>query len=279
MANSYIDLTRLKDSRTGLNISATSADALLLELCEAASRAIDGHCSGELVGRRHFYSRIATRVYTPAHGSRLDLPDDLLSITTLKTDDDDDLTYENTWAVNTDYELYPYNAPAENRPYWRLRTRPDGNYTFPAGHQQGVQIVGKWGFWEDLVTLTATLNEALDTSETGVDVSDGTVLAVGQTILIDSEQMYVTAISTNTLTVERAVNGTTAASHLTAATIQRYRYPRQVVTATLMMVSRWWKRKDDAFAQQLGSPDLGIVQIGRALDWDVQLLLSDFALG
>ncbi|MBF86026.1 MAG: hypothetical protein CL489_16355 [Acidobacteria bacterium] len=60
---------------------------------------------------------------------------------------------------------------------------------------------------------TSLLAEALDTSETGVDVDTGTEFAVGQVILAESEQMKITAISTNTLTVTRGFNGTTAATH------------------------------------------------------------------
>ena len=60
---------------------------------------------------------------------------------------------------------------------------------------------------------TSLLAEALDSSETGVDVDDGTEFAVDQVILVGSEQMKISAISSNTLTVTRGFNGTTAASH------------------------------------------------------------------
>ena len=56
-------------------------------------------------------------------------------------------------------------------------------------------------------------NEALDASETDVDVDEGAQFTVGDIIKIDSEMMKITAINTNTLTVTRAYNGTTAATH------------------------------------------------------------------
>ena len=59
----------------------------------------------------------------------------------------------------------------------------------------------------------------------GTLLGDGTAYDVGQTLLIDAEQLEVTAIASNTLTVVRAVNGTTAATHSNGATIQRYTYP------------------------------------------------------
>ena len=55
--------------------------------------------------------------------------------------------------------------------------------------------------------------EALDSSETGVDVDDGDYFEVGDYIRIEDEIMEVTAISTNTLTVIRGVQGSTKASH------------------------------------------------------------------
>ena len=141
-----------------------------------------------------------------------------------------------------------------------------------------LEIVGKWGFYEDLVTVAATLNEVLDTTETGIDVTAGSDFEVLQTILIDSEQMYVTAIATNTLTVERAVNGTTAATHASGAAIKRYRYPYEVVEATLMQASRLWTRRASGFANQVGFSETGIMRPWVGMDLEVQEMLTDFRL-
>jgi len=56
------------------------------------------------------------------------------------------------------------------------------------------------------------LNEALDNSETGVDVDDGSMFRVDDVVLVPStgERMLVTAISGNTLTVTRGIQGSTA---------------------------------------------------------------------
>jgi len=48
------------------------------------------------------------------------------------------------------------------------------------------------------------LNEELDISETEIDVDDGTKFSVGDIILIDTEFMYVSDVTGNTLTVTRA---------------------------------------------------------------------------
>lgn len=67
---------------------------------------------------------------------------------------------------------------------------------------------------------TTTLTEDLDSSETGVDVTAASNLGTAPyVILVDTEQMLVTSVATNTLTVTRGYNGTTAASHSNGATV------------------------------------------------------------
>ncbi len=67
---------------------------------------------------------------------------------------------------------------------------------------------------------TGATAEALDDSETGVDVATGTggYFRQGDILLIESEQMLVTSVSTDTLTVTRGYGGTTAAAHATNPT-------------------------------------------------------------
>ena len=85
------------------------------------------------------------------------LVEDLLTVTTLKTDADGDRTYESTWAT-TDYDLEPYNAPRASpaRPYTRIVTAPNGVYTFPS-IRKGIEIAGSWGF---LATTPPAVKEA-----------------------------------------------------------------------------------------------------------------------
>lgn len=65
------------------------------------------------------------------------------------------------------------------------------------------------------------LNEALDGSETAIDVLDGSVFpSVGTfRVLVDDEIMLCTARSTNTLTVVRGYEGTSATTHDSGAAI------------------------------------------------------------
>ena len=80
----------------------------------------------------------------------------------------------------------------------------------------------RWITSEHLPTF-AVLNEGLDSSETGVDVTAATAATVqnGQVIRIDDELMRVTSgAGTTTWTVERDYAGSTAATHSSGANIQ-----------------------------------------------------------
>ena len=76
---------------------------------------------------------------------------------------------------------------------------------------------GLWG-GTTAGALTTQLNEALDASETEIDVDSSTNIIAGDTILIEEELITVGTISSNTLGTgggasTRGVSGTTAATH------------------------------------------------------------------
>ena len=67
---------------------------------------------------------------------------------------------------------------------------------------------------------TTTLNGAISsTGATSVPVADASGLVATETIIVDSEHMTISSISGNTLTVTRASNSTTAATHSDGATV------------------------------------------------------------
>ena len=106
-----------------------------------------------------------------------------------------------------------------------------------------------------------------------VTVAEG--LSPGQTLSIDAEQLYVTSVSTNDLTVVRGVNGTAAAPHAEGSRITRSVYPNEITEACLLQTSRLWRRRDGGFpAAEQRRTTLG--GVSRALDPDVALLLSAY---
>lgn len=138
ITNGYTTLAELK-ARLGIATADTADDARLEGMVEAISRAID-----ELCGRRFFTtSSDETRFFTAEFVDVL-FPGDLASLTTLGTDEDGDRTYERTWAA-TDYDLYPFNAALDGKPYTDINVSPNGNYSFPTT-RKGVKLVGKFGW-------------------------------------------------------------------------------------------------------------------------------------
>ncbi len=272
MTNAYADLTTLKSSGV-LNITGAGFDDRLLALLEDVSRLIDGYCN------RHFYVLTTTRRFDGDGVSVLNVPD-LISLTTLKTDEDKDRTYELTWN-SSDYLLYPLNAEPQQpwgRPYTRVLVDVEGGSrrVFPAGGPT-VQIAGKWGYREVTQDSGADINEggSFSSTDTTLTVTDGSKFSVGDTLLIDNESLYVSAISTNDLTVARGVNGTTAAAHDDGTDISLACYPGSVVEACLLQAARLWKRKDIAYAPG-GDGRAAGSSAPAGLDAAVQRLLAPY---
>jgi len=140
MASAYCTLDQLKASLS-LTSPNTSSDELLEDVIDSVSRAIDAYCGTQ------FFAAAQVRHFTASLPYCLAV-DDLLAVTTLKTDNDGDGVYENTWAAGTDYVLEPANAQLESepRPYWRVEVRINGgHFIFPVGISRGVELDGSWG--------------------------------------------------------------------------------------------------------------------------------------
>lgn len=145
-SNAYVAVADLKEtlSLTG----ETYADNDITAAINAASRAIDGVCSGDKSLRRRFYADAdanQVRYYRPID-TKLVRIDDLITLTTLQTDDGGDGTFEDTWTVNVDFTLEPINAAADGRPYELIRAHPNGNYLFQPDFPRTVKVTGKFGW-------------------------------------------------------------------------------------------------------------------------------------
>jgi hypothetical protein len=138
-AQNYVSLEAFKHTLT--LASETFADADITVALAAASRAVD-----KAAGRRFYADASASNVryYTPADSWLLAI-DDVVTITSLKTDDAGDGTFENTWTVNVDYVAEPLNAASDSEPWTHLSVHPSGSYTFPS-YPRSVELTGKFGW-------------------------------------------------------------------------------------------------------------------------------------
>lgn len=93
-----------------------------------------------------------------------------------------------------DYFLEPANA---GPPYTRVEIDLSSAAAFTAGstHQRNIAITGVYAGAPVEEPPAGALAEALDTSETGVDVTDSAAVGVGSVIRVDDERMTVTGKS------------------------------------------------------------------------------------
>ncbi len=136
----YVELKQVKAT---LELSTnTFGDGDLRAALTAACRGIDSVC-----GRRFYLDTGAANVRYYSPFDKLLLPvDDIVAVTSLKTDPGGDGTFEQTWTVNTDYTREPLNAAADARPWSLLRAHPSGSYRFPTAYPRSVEVTGQFGW-------------------------------------------------------------------------------------------------------------------------------------
>jgi hypothetical protein len=263
---SYLNRDDFKDRNLANAAVADTTDNTKIDLVlQEVSRWMDEYCG------RNFRVYSGAMYFFAEYGDLLQLDRDLISITSLKSDSNGSGTYDQTWTT-TDYHLEPYNAAADEKPYTQIRTSPQSSRGFPAGVRKGIEITGKWGFWERL-SSAGTLAEALDDSETAIDMTAGHSIKPLMTILVGAEQMFVSEVATNALAVQRGVNGTTAATALTGAAVSKYVYPDAVSGACYIQASRILTRRNAPWGV-VGQGDMGQVQFIPRLDPDVRGFLE-----
>lgn len=268
MTKSYAPLTALTDAGylgTGL-LTNLSYGVTLLRMLENASEEIDHICF------RHFDCWEGT-YYFDGSGFVLIPNEDILSISEFKLDIDGDATFETTLAT-TDYILYP-TAGQEIFPKTYIKPTMSNKYGgFAAGIRSGVKITGVFGHGDGL-SATPYTNSGVVVNTGGISGTEvthalatnkGVYFGAGMTVRIDSEQIYITNVTTDTLTFERPMNGTAVDSHTAGVKIYIYRYPGPVVEATLILATAWWKQRENPATFMAGDSISGQYTITKDID-------------
>jgi len=131
----------LAEFKAAVGITDSTDDAALQSVLDATDTLIDLYCDR----KTGFGTASETRYYT-AEDWEYVLTDDLVSVTTLQTDDDANGTYETTWTSGTDYVLAPRNAALDGFPYTEIDTSVTWPRNFPKDVYLGVKVVGVFGF-------------------------------------------------------------------------------------------------------------------------------------
>lgn len=244
----YISLEAVKAE---LGLTGTTKDARLKRLIERASAWL------EQTTRRVFVPVTQTCVYDAPAGvsAPLWLDQDLLTATAV-SDAGGDL-------AGSEYVLYPANGVRKNR----IELASGVVWETGASPRQALSVSGLWGYSADLDATGASLAAAItSTTATTLTVSDGTLIETGWSLLIDSEQLFVVAVSGVTVTVGRGANGTTATSHSLAATIYRYVPAPAIEEATATLVTMWYAWQD---AGGVKSKTIGDYTVSYVDGWPV----------
>jgi hypothetical protein len=215
-----------------------------------------------IITRKEFAPRLETRYFDRRSDDindawdTLDLPEELMSLTSVTLADDTSLV------INTDVRMWPRGKT----PALQLQLTPSATVTWrDAGENNNdITVVGEWGYrtyydteaWQ--LSGDAVSTDAVTTSATTIKVTDADGpnyvnetprFDIGQLIKIDSEYMAVVDTDTestpNTITVIRAVRGTTAATHEVAAPISVFIPELPIIRATQLIAFFDWARRGD----------------------------------
>jgi hypothetical protein len=135
---SYATLAQFK---AAVGITDSTDDAALQNVLDATDTLIDLYCDR----KTGFGTATETRYYS-ADAYDYVLTDDLVSVTTLTTDDLADGTYSTTWTAGTDYQLTPKNYALDGWPYTGISRSAKWTKNFPKAVFLGVKVVGVFGF-------------------------------------------------------------------------------------------------------------------------------------
>jgi hypothetical protein len=236
----------------------------MFQLLLAVSQWADHYCN------RIFYPHVKT-IYLDGDASKKLLVPDLISVTTLKEDHDNDLVWSEVWAADTDYILQPHNALPTTpwgTPYTSIILSPKSGApeTFPRG-VKNFELAAKFGYREHKEDSGNDLNDAGGVTATETSLAfdgGGGAFAIGQTILMGTEQMLVVAGTTTPITVVRGINGTTAAAQADNVDMYIIRWPANLERAVLLNTARIWTR----------APAFEPFFVDADVDTDVRLLLQ-----
>lgn len=179
-------------------------------------------------------------LYNPLLYARtLDLDEDLLAVTSITNGDD-------TTVVSSDYVLQPSNFSPKFR--IQLKMSSGLNWTWGTDWENSISVTGIWGYhegysraWKSETTVTASVSA----SGTLVPVASVSNLEVLGYILVSTgEQMQITATAAGTMTVERAVNGTTAGTLVNGNALSAYQQTPAVQNAVNRLASFLYDRRD-----------------------------------
>lgn len=186
--------------KRAVKIMGSDQNPIVDRLIDAESRRFEAET------RRYFIPRVETRYYPwpqKDSGGYLWLDQDLLSVT--------DLTSGGVLIPGTDY----FPEPVNNPPYYRIEIDLSSASAFASGDtaQRSNAITGVWGY-SQAQRAAGTVASGLAASAAAVSMvcSNAALIDVGDTLLCQSEQLFVSERAVASLTtITAALDGSKAA--------------------------------------------------------------------
>jgi hypothetical protein len=208
-------LCTLAQAKTEINTNVDGQDANIYNAIRDVSARVEQYkeCEFEPLHTTRAFDAIGGHIVD--NGQTLLLARPLLEIESIALGDGTALTTD-------DYILYPkYETPKT-----KIVLKSHTWTAYEDAPEQANEIEAVWGYHTDYASAwvsLSTLAEDVTSSETAIDVTalSGALFSPGMLIRFGSTDDYarVTAVTTDTLTVVRGQNGTTAAEHLTGVAV------------------------------------------------------------
>jgi hypothetical protein len=263
-------LVTVADLLAFLPNSANAVTAQVEQAIEAASLAIctyKGHF-------RPFYPIVQGRMYDIPYSRELALRADLLECLSL-TNGDGSVLPDTEYRLE-DVNSYPKTSIKINSAaaiYWML--------SVTTGSENAITVNGIWGYhayYPQAWALASTIGAGINASVTTVAVTSSTPYSAGQILRCGDELMLVTAVATNSLTVIRAWNGSTAAAHDILSTLKVWKTQPDIARACLIQAARYYRRNEAIFGTT-GGGEMGVQPVAiPSLDPDVAAILEQYVM-
>jgi hypothetical protein len=289
----YATLDDLRKSSEGaqLSISSNAADPFLLQLIREVSAQIDASSNrtfAPYVATQHYDALVAgawsmgnlyyaggragdvfqsrTGGFAQGRILRIDT-DDLLEVTSLTNGD-------GTAIAASSYNLYPANVYPKQELHLvhssGVAWLPDSN----GNYEQVIALTGVFGYHTHYTGNSAwggagTVADAagINASVTSYTASAASGIEAGMLLKIDSEFLYASAVSGTTVTIERGVNGSTAAIHATGTAVSFWRPVFSVQRITRMGAASLWNLRANPEGKQVSINGVTFATPNSVMHW------------
>lgn len=276
ITNSYCDLTAFKQYFAENGITDSADDNVIAGILNGTSRWIDS-----ATRQRVFYPVIEARLFSLPNSDagwrsfrKLYVDRDLLECTTLTNGNADVISASAYYLEDPNFTpRYAVVLKETSGVVWQ--------YSLTGNREYVISVEGVWGYHDDLPSafaarslLTAGVNASV--TSVAVTTATGALFSNGMIVKVGAEYIAVDSVATDTLTVRRGVNGSTAAAHLLGDAVYQYIPMTGITEATKRIGLQAYRRFGNASASgQMQVTAAGIVITPKDVSaLDAQLLES-----